>query len=148
MTTPPCAGIGDSQAPTQKANVTTMLDAKLDQRVLQYAKDTLRLSGDRIAAEMRAAILAQTVMIGMSPLEAKLAAGLFFFRVDPDLSVWPANADPYDVMWRQTTHPDRSHIWMTFETQTQYPARGESQFTVYFELGRAVRIDRLEAADD
>ncbi len=147
MTTMLCAGRGSSFEPKLDAH-TVQVDAKFDQQVLQYAKDTLRVSGDRITPEMRAAILAQTVVLGMSPFEAKLAAGLFFFRVDADLSVWPSNADPYDVMWRQSTHPDRSHIWMTFETQTQYPARGESQFTVYFELGRAVRIDRLEIADD
>jgi hypothetical protein len=121
---------------------------KLDQQVLKYAEDTLRILGDRVTPATREAILAQTVVLGMSPFEAKLAAGLFFFRVDADHSVWPATADPYDVMWRQSTHPDHSHIWMTFETQTQYPTLGETQFTVYFERGRALRIDRLTSADD
>ncbi len=146
MRTPSSAGIGDSLVPTQEAS--SRVNPLQDAQVLRYAEETLRVTGDRIAPEIRAAILAQTVVLGMSPFEAKLAAGLFFFRVDADPKVWSATADPYDVMWRQSTHPDRSHIWMTFETRTQFPAHGESQFTVYFESGRAVRIDRLLSADD
>jgi len=45
---------------------------------------------------------------------------------------WENNADPYNVMWAQSTQADDSQIWMTFENATQYPAEGKQSFRVFF----------------
>ena len=80
----------------------------------------------------------------MSPYEARLAGGAFYFEVEADPANWPANADPFDVMWKQSTHPDDSKIWMTFETATQFPDVGKHRFEVYFAKGKAVEIKQMK----
>lgn len=96
-----------------------------------------------VSIELQAKILAQQVDIGMDPYMAHLAAGAFAFKVDADPAKWEGNADPYNVMWAQSQHPDDSQIWMTFETDTQFPGEGEKRFTVYFQKGKAVKIEKL-----
>lgn len=54
------------------------------------------------------------------------------------------NADPYKVMWAQSFEPDDSEIWMTFNTDTQYPEKGNTQFRVFFRRGKAVEIEELK----
>jgi hypothetical protein len=49
-------------------------------------------------------------------------------------------------MWKQSTNPDNSKIWMTFETATQYPGEGKKRFGVYFIKGKAVEITKNEEA--
>lgn len=78
----------------------------------------------------------------MAPYEAHLAAGAFIFKVQAG-SKWPNGADPYNVMWAQSLHPDDSKIWMTFETNTQWPDKGLTRFRVFFEHGKAVEIEEL-----
>ena len=81
----------------------------------------------------------------MSPYEARLAGGAFYFKVEADPANWLANADPFNVMWKQSTHPDDSKIWMTFETATQFPDVGKHRFEVYFAKGKAVEIKQVKA---
>lgn len=94
----------------------------------------------KIPPQHQAAILAQRVVLGMAPYEAYLAAGQFAFRVIADQTKWPKNSDPYQVMWGQSLHPDGSQIWMTFQTETQYPGEGRIMFRVFFENGIATEI--------
>lgn len=83
------------------------------------------------------------VVLGMTPSEARHAAGEFFFKVLADPAKWKKNADPYQVMWAQSQQPDESQIWMTFKNSVQYPSEGEQAFRVYFRQGRAVKIEKL-----
>lgn len=115
----------------------------LDQKRLDHAKEIIRLYGEQIPAEAQKAILEQKIILGMSPYEAKTAAGGYFFKVDADLSVWPPNADPNVVIAKQATHPDNSKIWLTFETATQFVGEGVAKFTVYFKKGRALKIEKV-----
>jgi hypothetical protein len=115
----------------------------LDEKRLEYAKETIQLYGRQIPLPIQKDILAQRVTLGMSPYEARLAGGGFYFKVVADPKVWPANASPYDVMWRQSTHPDNSKIWMAFQTSTQFPDEGQQRFSVYFEKGKAIEITKL-----
>lgn len=46
---------------------------------------------------------------------------------------------------RQALHPDNSKIWLTFETATQFSHHGLIKYTVYFEEGRAVSIEKITA---
>ncbi len=100
---------------------------------------------DKIPAHIQEAILAQRVIPGMAPYEAYMAAGQFAFRVIADPANWPKNSDPYQVMWGQSLHPDNSQIWMTFQTETQYPGEGKSAFRVFFTNGKAIEIEKLIA---
>ncbi|NKI70727.1 hypothetical protein GN109_14990 [Collimonas pratensis] len=93
--------------------------------------------------EAQKAILEQKITLGMSPYEAKLAGGPYFFDVEADSSVWPLNTDPNLVIAKQATHPDNSKIRMTFETATQFPDNGLTKFTVFVEKGRVVKIEKL-----
>lgn len=83
------------------------------------------------------------VVLGMTPSEARHAAGAFFFKVIADLSRWEKNADPYQVMAAQSQQPDDSRIWMTFKNTVQYPSEGEQAFRVHFRHGKAVEIENL-----
>lgn len=111
---------------------------------MELARQVFRDYPDKISAQSQEAILAQQVILGMAPYEAYLAAGQFAFRVIADQTKWPKNSDPYQVMWSQSMHPDGSQIWMTFQTETQYPCEGRTMFRVFFENGKAMEIERLQ----
>jgi len=119
----------------------TTLDPKQKRRneVLQIFKDY----PDKISPAIQEKILAEQIVLGMTPYDAYLAAGAFAFKVIADPARWEKNADPYKVMWAQSTSPDDSQIWMTFENDTQYPAEGKQSFRVFFKGGQAVEIEKL-----
>ena len=119
----------------------TTLDPKQKRRneVLQIFKDY----PDKISPAIQEKILAEQIVLGMTPYVAYLAAGAFAFKVIADPARWEKNADPYKVMWAQSTSPDDSQIWMTFENDTQYPAEGKQSFRVFFKGGQAVEIEKL-----
>lgn len=121
---------------------------QLDEKHLEYAKQAIRLYGNQIPAQTQKNILDQKVTLGMSPYEARLAGGAFFFKVIADPENWPENSDPYNVMWTQSTHPDNSQIWMTFETATQFPHEGRQRFQVYFLQGKAIEINKIEVENE
>ena len=123
--------------------MTNTSQAKLDQKRLEFAEETIRQYGGMIAQQTQNDILEQRVTLGMSPYEAYLAGGAFAFKVQADQSKWPGGADPYRVMWAQSTHPDNSQIWMTFETATQFPEKGTSRFRVFIEKGKVTEIVEL-----
>lgn len=101
---------------------------------------------DKISPVIQEKILANQIILGMTPYDCYLAGGAFMFKVSADTAKWGKNADPYDVMWAQSVTPDDSEIWMTFETETQYPGEGRKQFQVHFQKGKAVEIVKLENA--
>lgn len=117
------------------------LDPKQKRRneVLQIFNDY----PDKILPAIQERILAEEVVLGMTPYDAYLAAGAFVFKVIADPAKWKSSADPYKVMWAQSTSPDASQIWMTFENATQYPSEGTQSFRVAFKHGRAVEINKL-----
>ena len=101
---------------------------------------------DKIAPAIQEKILAEQVVLGMTPYDAYLAAGAFAFKVIADPTKWEKNADPYKVMWAQSVSPDQSQIWMTFENDTQYPAEGKKLFRAFFQNGKALEIEKLRGA--
>lgn len=117
------------------------LDPKQKRRnqILQVFKD----HPDKISPAIQEKILAEQIILGMTPYDAYLAAGAFAFKVIADPAKWGKNADPYKVMWAQSTSPDDSQIWMTFENETQYPSEGKQFFRVFFKQGKAVEIEKL-----
>ncbi len=119
-------------------------DAKQKRReeILQIFKD----HPDKISPAIQAKILDEQVVLGMTPYDAYLAAGAFFFKVIHDPTKWQKNADPYKVMWAQSITPDDSQIWMTFQSDTQYPEEGKQSFQVFFKRGKAVEIEKQEGS--
>ena len=115
----------------------------LKKQRLDFAKEAIRLYGDEISVEAQKNILEQKVTLGMTPYEAKLAGGAFYFKVEADPKFWPAGANPHAVMDKQSVKPDESKIWMTFETETQFPGHGKQRFVVYVFNGKAVEITQL-----
>ena len=93
----------------------------------------------------RPAILQGVVLPGMAPFEARLAAGAFSYKVTADPAKWPPHSNPLDVMWRQSIEPDNSEIVMTFVNNTQFPGEPTWVFRVFFDHGRATRIEELRA---
>ena len=116
----------------------------LDEKRRVVVQKILEKYPDKFSSHVKESILSQLVELGMTPYEAHLAAGAFFFKVEADKEKWPGNPDPYRVMWAQSERPDNSKIWMTFETPTQFPDEGKRRFRVAFEKGRAVVIAKLE----
>lgn len=125
---------------TTKAQNMTTEPLKLNAKQLEFAKTVIKDFGDKIPVPVQQAMLAQVVILGMPPYEAHLAAGAFSFRVVADPAKWPDNADPYRVMWAQSTKPDESQIWMLFENETQYPSKEKTKFRVIFKSGKAAEI--------
>ena len=138
------ATLAEDQNPTKRSQTMPTEQPLLDEKLLEYAKETIRLYGDQIPPEAQKSILEQKVILGMSPYEARLAGGAFFYKVVADPKNWPPNADPLNVMWKQSTNPDNSKIWMTFENATQFPGEGTKRFMVYFIKGKAVEITKNE----
>ena len=97
----------------------------------------------KIAPALQEKILAEQIVLGMTPYDAYLAAGAFAFKVIADPKKWEKNADPYKVMWAQSTIADDSQIWMTFQNDTQYPLEGKQSFRVFFRGGKALEIEKL-----
>ena len=82
------------------------------------------------------------VQIGMTPFEARLAGGAFAYKVVADKTKWLEHSDPLKVMWAQSMQADDSEIRMTFKNASQFPDGNEAMFRVYFERGRAEKIDK------
>jgi hypothetical protein len=118
------------------------VDPVLDKERLEFAKETIRLFGDKIPEEAQKGILKQQVLIGMTPYEAKLAGGAFYFKVQADPKNWKPNANPHVVMDRQSVSPDKSKIWMTFENETQFPGESKQRFTAYIFNGKVQSIEK------
>lgn len=108
-----------------------------------YALKTIAKHPQSFREIYRNAILDGRVELGMTPFEAKLAGGAFFFEVMADSSKWPDGTDPYKVMWTQTESPDKSEIWMIFKNSTQFSTEFDCAFRVYFKQGKAVNIERM-----
>lgn len=120
-----------------------MSQADTEQARIDYALKVFKEYPDKVTPEIQSAILAGKATLGMTPYEAHLAAGAFAFKVIADQNHWRVNADPYQVMWKQSTQPDASQIWMTFKNETQYPDESKSTFRVFFEHGKAIQIEKL-----
>jgi hypothetical protein len=120
----------------------TKTEETLNKERLEFAKKAIRLYGDKIPPQSQNSILEQKITIGMSPYEAKLAGGAFYYKVEADPEKWPTNSDPLAVIDKQSIAPDESKIWMTFETETQFPGEGKQIFTVYFYNGKAQTIEK------
>jgi hypothetical protein len=122
------------------------LDPKQKRRneVLQVFKEY----PDKISLAIQEKILAEQIVLGMTPYDAYLAAGAFAFKVIADPAKWEKNADPYKVMWAQSTIPDDSQIWMTFMNGTQYPSDGMVTFRVFFLGGKAVEIKKMQTSPE
>lgn len=104
--------------------------------------------GDKPAKEIRrrdVVALLDQVTLGMAPYQADLAGGSYQFKVDATPTVWPTNSDPNIVIAKQSTHPDGSKLWLTFETTTQFPGGGPQRFTAIFEHGRVVAIEKVQS---
>ena len=108
-----------------------------------YAKTMFSQHPEFFPEDRRQSILDGVVLIGMTPFEARLAGGAFAYKVVADPLRWPANADPYKVMWAQSMLPDKSEIWMIFNNSTQFLGDGECKFRAYFEQGYASKIELL-----
>ena len=117
------------------------IDAKLKRR--NEALQVFKEYPDKIAPAIQEKILAGEIVLGMTPYDAYLAAGEFAFKVIADAAKWAKNADPYKVMWAQSTNPDDSQIWMTFENDSQYLADEKQTFRVSFKNGKAIQIEKL-----
>jgi ATP-dependent protease Clp ATPase subunit len=116
----------------------------LDEKRLEYARKAIHLQGDKISEKAKKYILEQKVILGMSPYEASLAGGTFSLKIEADPKIWQPQTDPKEVLLKQSANPDNSKIWMIFNTATQFPDEGKKQFRVFFTMGKAQKITRLE----
>ena len=110
----------------------------------RYAQTMFAEHPELFPEDRRPSILNGVVLLGMTPFEARLTGGAFAYKVVADKAKWPEHSDPLKVMWAQSMQPDNSEIWMTFKNSSQFPGEGDSSFQVYFEQGRAARIEKLK----
>lgn len=109
-----------------------------------YAQTMFAQHPELFPQDRRQLILDGVVSLGMTPFEAKLAAGAFSFKVVADKKKWLDDSDPFQVMWAQSRMPDDSEIWMIFQSSRQFSGHNETPFRVYFKRGCAVKIEKLE----
>ncbi len=117
-----------------------------DEPRLRRTKEALRVFAEQpnlFAPAIREAILAGRVVVGMTPYDVHLAVGAFCFRVIADPQVWPDNANPWDVMWAQTLHPDQSEMLLIFESDRQQPEAGLRRFQVFIRGGKAQAVELI-----
>lgn len=116
---------------------------------LRRTKEALRVFAEQpnvFAPEIREAILANRVILGMTPYDVHLAVGAFCFRVVADPRHWLDGANPWDVMWAQTSHPDASEILLVFDSTTQesgHSQPGLRRYQVFIRNGKAQSIEIL-----
>jgi hypothetical protein len=117
-----------------------------DEARLRRTKEALRVFAEQpnvFAPEIRDAILAGRVIKGMTPYDVHLAVGAFCFRVMADPKVWTEGANPWDVMWAQTQHPDQSEILLLFDSACQQPEAGMQRFQVFIRGGKALSVEHV-----
>lgn len=83
------------------------------------------------------------VIKGMNTIESNLAGGAYFYKVIGDEEIWDKNTDPNIIIKAQSTKPDNSQIWMTFQNETQYPDKGIQTFQVEFQRGKVINIKNI-----
>lgn len=111
------------------------------------ASTGLRSNADSYLADphtsevVKTAIRNGVVVLGMCPLQTIAAAGdPGPYRVEPDPTRWPDDADPVKVVEVQCKHPDRSVIELTFSNTSQFDSHEPVVFRVRFVDGRAAQI--------
>lgn len=109
-----------------------------------YAKTMFSKHPELFPQNRQQSILDGVVLLGMTPFEAKLAGGAFFYKVVSDKEKWPEHSDPFKVMWAQSIQADNSEIWMMFKNSSQFSEGADVSFKVYFERGCAVVIEEIK----
>jgi hypothetical protein len=103
----------------------------------------LMLRGDSIDPKTVQTIRAGKIVPGMYPDEARAAGGPFIYSVKPD----PEDDRPFSplrIIYGQRGKPDNAKIELTFRNCTQFDTEEPTAFTVFFERGKAVRIERRD----
>jgi hypothetical protein len=100
----------------------------------------------RISPAIQQDILRHKITLGMTPHEARLAGGSFFFKVEADPLHWPQGSDPLIVIASQTTRPDDSKITLTFRNSTQFDSQEPVTFRVEVRKGRVADIVAVKTA--
>jgi hypothetical protein len=121
------------------ASSTATADAASDPMEQVFTKYPEKFTPEIIAAYRR-----KQIVVGMDPYLAARAGGAYTYDVQADQR-WPQGTDPQRVIYAQATHPDDSHIRMTFMNATQFPDAGPTRFAVVVEHGRVTRIDKVAA---
>jgi hypothetical protein len=86
----------------------------------------------------------QMITLGMTPHEARLAGGSFFYKVEADPKRWPRGSDPLTVIASQTDQADDSKITLTFRNRTQFQTPKPTTFRVEIRHGRVTEIVRVD----
>jgi hypothetical protein len=86
------------------------------------------------------------ITLGMTPYEARLAGGSFFYKVEADAKRWSPGSDPLMVIAKQSTQPDDSKIAMIFRNATQFDTREPTTFRVEIRRGRVTEIVAVNSA--
>ena len=97
---------------------------------------------DYFSVQYRQSILKGLITLGMTPYEAHMAGGKFFYSITNDPQ-WPSGTDPFKIMWAQSKSPDQSQIQMTFKNATQFPKKGTTLFKVFIEQGKVIKIEAV-----
>ena len=96
--------------------------------------------------EIKHAIRKGKIILGMCPEDARIAGGrceMAYSSFVPDPR-WGENPNPLDVMLAQRNNPDSSCFTLMFQNRTQFKTNDPVAFSVFFEKGRSVRIERTK----
>jgi hypothetical protein len=119
-------------------------DMTIDEKTRQIAQREMDADPGRFSDEAKRNILIQKITLGMTPHEARLAGGSFFYKVEADPKRWPRGSDPLTVIAKQSDQPDDSKITLTFRNTTQFQTPEPTTFRVEIRLGRVTEIVRVD----
>jgi len=115
-------------------------DMTIDEKTRQIAQREMDANPGRFSDEAKRNILMQKVTLGMTPHEARLAGGSFFYQVQADPERWPRGSNPLAVIASQTDRPDDSKITLTFRNTTQFQTPEPTTFRVEIRRGRVTEV--------
>jgi len=115
-------------------------DMTIDEKTRQIAQREMDANPGRFSDEAKRNILMQKITVGMTPHEARLAGGSFFYQVQADPERWPRGSNPLAVIASQTDRPDDSKITLTFRNTTQFQTQEPTTFRVEIRRGRVTEV--------
>jgi hypothetical protein len=119
-------------------------DMTIDEKTRQIAQREIEADPGRFSDEAKRNILMQKITVGMTPHEARLAGGSFFYQVEADPKRWPRGSNPLIVIASQTDQPDDSKITLTFQNRTQFQTQEPTTFRVEIRRGKVTEIVRMD----
>ena len=135
-----------------------------EQKRIAFAEEYFKTRND-ISEDIRKSILDGKSLLNMFPDEAVAASGPFVYQINANGRNMMSYADirhyfeyakskpeqprmPPDILWKQRLAPDNYKIRLNFNNKTQFDTEEPTAFSVFFENGKAIKIEMMKDSSD